>query len=392
MSKTHTRERSILSSSDKALLCFLLPLAGVAAFFAALTASYALPVQDLAQYWAAAHLLHSNPYSAALTSQFERSAGIFSTPLITKMPPWAIVTFLPLGIFGYHASFALWAVTSVIVIGWCAYIAGRPVRRSAGNALAALPLLYGPTIVLLMLGQYTVFTFLGAVLFCSFASRRQELLAGASLLLVLGKPHTTILFLISVACWAVYRRRWVVFASAATTIASASFIALLINHQVFEQFLGRSRLVIHETEAYPNLGGILYSISGRHPLALLPQAVGLFWIIFYWSKNRQEWDWEHHGPVVLMVSVVCSYYSYPYDQILCLPALIAAYANGNRRAFLLGFVFTNLGFVAYLSNVAGRFGFGYMFLWWTGLGWLAAYLLAKTNIRTDAVTALSSGG
>ena len=385
MSSTQTRERSALRSSDKALLWLFLPLAGGAAFFAALTASYALPVQDLAQYWAAAHLLHSNPYSAALTSQFERSAGIFSTPLITKMPPWAIVTFLPLGLFGYHASFALWSVASVIVVGWCAYMAGRPVQRSAGSALPILPLLYGPTIVLLMLGQYTVFTFLGAVLFCSFASRRRELLAGASLLLVLGKPHTTILFLISIACWMVYRRRWVILASASITFASASLIAFLINHQVYRQFLERSRLVIHETEAYPNLGGILYSISGHHSLALLPQAAGVFWVIFYWLKNRQGWDWDHHGPIVLMVSVVCSYYSYPYDQIMCLPALIAAYSNGNRRAFLLAFVVTNLGFVFYLSNAAGRFGFGYMFLWWTGLGWIAAYLLAKTSILTNVL-------
>ncbi|WP_239461722.1 glycosyltransferase family 87 protein [Occallatibacter savannae] len=380
MRNAERNQSTALKLSDKVLLSTVILVAGAAAFLAAFTASYALPVQDLAQYWAAAHLLHSNPYSAELTSTFERGAGILSTPLITKMPPWAIVTFLPLGLLDYHASFALWTVASVLVIGLCSYVIGSHLQQTANIALPVLPFIFGPTVVLLMLGQYTVFTLLGSVLFCSFAASKRESLAGASLLLVLGKPHITILFLISIACWIIHRRRWAMLASGSIVLATTSLLATAINRHVFQQFLHRSSLVVHETEAYPNLGGILYSLSGNHSLALLPQAAGLLWLGFYWMKNREEWNWRHHGPVVLMVSVVCSYYSYPYDQILCLPALITAYAYGNRRAFLLAFAVTDLGFLAYLSNAAGHFGFGYMFLWWTGLGWLVAFSLANTGL------------
>ena len=360
----------------------MLMFAGCAIFFAARTCSDALPVQDLAQYWAAAHLLPTNPYSMDLTSQFERSAGIFSTPLVTKMPPWAIVTFLPLGLFGYHVSFALWAIASVAVVGWCTYAAGAKAYSGSSIAPAILPFIFGPTFVLLMLGQYTVFVLLGAVLFCVLIHEKHDWLAGAALLFVVGKPHIALLFLIAIAFWIVYCRRWKVFLSGSTALVAACVVAVLINHHVFQQFRERSLMVVHETESYPNLGGILYSTFGLHWLALLPQALGVLWVVSYFMKHKATWEWGDHGLIVLLVSITCSYYSYPYDQILCLPALVIAFAKGNRRAFLLAFVLTDLGYLAYISNVAGRFGFGFMFLWWTALGWLATLLLSRTSLLT----------
>jgi hypothetical protein len=75
----------------KILTVASLAFAGTALFFAAFLAASQLQVQDLAQYWAAAHLFSQNPYSMEPTRAFERSAGILSTPLVTKTPPWAIV-------------------------------------------------------------------------------------------------------------------------------------------------------------------------------------------------------------------------------------------------------------------------------------------------------------
>jgi len=141
--------------------------------------------------------------------------------------------------------------------------------------------------------------------------------------------------------------------------------------------------VVGETESYPNLGGMLYSLTGLHALALLPQLAGLIWLVFYWRKHRRHWDWEEHGLVVLLLSVACSYYSYPYDEILAIPALIVAFAKGNRLWFLVLFVLTNIGFGIYISNVAGRFGYGYMFLWWTALGWVLVYASAQRRGEND---------
>lgn len=180
------------------------------------------------------------------------------------------------------------------------------------------------------------------------------------------------------------RRRWAVLISASITLIAASLTVLLINHQIFQQFRERSMMVVHETESYPNLGGILYSTFGVHSLALIPQSLGLLWVLYYWTKNKADWSWKYHGLVVLLVSVVCSYYSYPYDEILCLPALTVAFAAGKRPAFLVAFSITELGYLLYMSNLAGRFGFGYMFLWWTSLGWLAAFMLSRVSFLAAA--------
>src|SRR5262249_4933261 len=144
-----------LKKSEKLLVAVLFILTSSLVFFGAFVTSYSLPVQDLAQYWAAAHLFPHNPYSPELTKQFEQSAGIDSTPLITKMPPWALILVLPLSLFSYHVSFAAWALMSVVIIIGCSYALGRRLYRNISLEPAVLPFLFGPTVVLLMLGQFT---------------------------------------------------------------------------------------------------------------------------------------------------------------------------------------------------------------------------------------------
>src|SRR5579863_305306 len=196
--------------------------AGGALFFAALLASSQLQVQDLAQYWAAAHLFSHDPYSIEQTMAFEKSAGILATPLVTKTPPWAIVLLLPLGLLGYHVSFAIWAVASVLIVTGCAKVIWDHCGSGPSLAPLLLSLFFGPTVVLLMLGQFTVFVLLGAVLFCGFAKKGRDWLAGASLLLVIGKPHIALLFLLSVFLWSVLSRRWIVLVSGTLTWMAAS--------------------------------------------------------------------------------------------------------------------------------------------------------------------------
>jgi hypothetical protein len=63
--------------------------------------------------------------------------------------------------------------------------------------------------------------------------------------------------------------------------------------------------------------------------------------------------------------------------------LIAAFAKGNRRRFLVVFALTDLGYGIYISNISGRFGYGYMFLWWTAVGWVLAYAVAQKRVDPD---------
>lgn len=360
--------------------------AGGVLFLAAFMASGALPAQDLTQYWSAAHLVRQNPYSSHLVAEFQRSNGIFvDPPLVFKNPPWAIPFILPLGLFSYRIDFALWTVFSIVVVAWCTHVLWKQLKLPASLAPIVIPFIFGPTIVLVMLGQWTVLVLLGITLFLIAAERKQDWHAGASLLLVLGKPHVALLFLIAAALWVVYARRWIIAVSTSLALLGASLFVEAINPRIFAQFLDRTALVVHEAESYPNLGGMLYVLSGVHAIALIPQFAGLIWLAFYWKRHCRNWSWWEQGSLVILCSVVCSYYSYPYDEILALPAILIAYANGDRRRFLVAFTITDLGYLVYISGIAGHFGYGYMFLWWTATGWLATCVLAQNRRLSSAL-------
>jgi len=365
----------------KILAGMLIILGGGFVFIASFMAAGVLPVQDLAQYWSAAHLVRLNPYSFQLVEQFQHSYGIsVDPPLVLKNPPWAIPFILPLGAFSYRAAFAFWTLITTAVL-----MAGiRAMWRELGAAPSSLvpvllPFLFGPAIVQLLLGQWTILVLLGVVAFLIAAEKGRDWTAGASLVLLLGKPHVALLFLIVVALWVVHERRWRILVSGCCSLFATSLLVELLNPRIWHQFFARTTQVVREAEAYPNLGGMLYSISGIHSLALIPQLVGLVWVAFYWRRHRDNWVWWEQGTMVLLCSVVSSYYSYPYDEILALPALIFAITQTSGRAFWTAFLVTNLGYVIYLSNGAGFFGYGYMFLSWTATGWLVACILAQRS-------------
>jgi hypothetical protein len=133
----------------------------------------------------------------------------------------------------------------------------------------------------------------------------------------------------------------------------------------------------HERAVYPNLGGLLYIAFGHHSLAFIPEGIAVVWLGGYWWRRRTTWSWKTHGMVVLLVSVTCSYYSFPYDEIILLPAIIAAAALGNRRLFYPAFVLVNAGYAFFLWVPSDKFRVTHMFLSWTASAWLLTYLLSR---------------
>ena len=171
-----------------------------------------------------------------------------------------------------------------------------------------------------------------------------------------------------------------IFAGGALALVISTGIVVLIDPNVFRQYLQCVRIFTNERGPYPNLGGLLYLASGWRRLAFLPEVAGLVWLGFYWWANRESWDWKTDGSIVLLVSLACSYYSYGYDEIIALPALLAIAANGNRRIFFIFFGLINAGYVFFLSGAAAKVGLTYMFLWWTASAWLLTYLLSRREV------------
>jgi len=175
-----------------------------------MAAASALPVQDLAQYWAGAHLVTSNPYSQELVSSFERSHAVTTegTPMVMRNPPQALLLVLPLRFLNYRVAFGLWDLLSIVLVAACARAAYGLVSNRSSLSPALISLLFGPTAALLMLGQIVIFVLLGVTLFFLLIERRKDWLAGAALFLVIPKPHLLLLFIAAVVLWAVHQRRW----------------------------------------------------------------------------------------------------------------------------------------------------------------------------------------
>jgi hypothetical protein len=372
-------KKTIRLTDIAALMLIALMTGGL--FFMGVRAASALPVQDLAQYWAGAHLIGSNPYSQELIAQFERSQGLVAAgaPIVMRNPPQVLLFILPLRFLNYQSAFSLWDLIGIVILAACARAVYGLVSNEASLVPAVLSLVFGPSVVLLMLGQITTLVLVAISLFLLLTERRRDWLAGVALSLAIAKPHVVLLFLAAVVLWSIRNKRWPVLLGGALALGLEGAIAAVINPHIFSEYFDFVREFSRETTPYPNLGGFLYVLTGHHFLAFAPQIAGIIWLTVYWIKHQRHWDWKNHGMYVVMVSLVSCYYSFPFDQVILIPALVIAFANGNRRLFWCGFILTELGFFVYVSGIAGNFGYGPMFLWWTSLGWFTTFVLAQAR-------------
>ena len=115
----------------------------------------------------------------------------------------------------------------------------------------------------------------------------------------------------------------------------------------------------------------------RFWLQFLPPLAGIAWIVPYWHRHRQCWDWLEQLPLLLLVSLLTtSYGAWAFDLVvLLLPAWrvgvnLTDAAPLIRRAASIAYLSVNA--LALGLNLAGVDGF--WFLWLTPAT-LVAYLV-----------------
>ena len=84
--------------------------------------------------------------------------------MVLRNPPSALSFILPLGLFSYRVAFAIWLVFSVFVLTGCARVSSslsgmKDLIHSCPRLF--MPILFGPTVVLLSVGQIAVLVLLG---------------------------------------------------------------------------------------------------------------------------------------------------------------------------------------------------------------------------------------
>lgn len=344
-------------------------------FFEARIVARRVEVRDLSAYWAAAHLMEDNPYSVEKVQHVKQEAGIIdSPPLVMRNPPWTLAILFPFRWLDYFSLFSLWTMMNILIVSACASTVWK--HYGGKNPMWALliSLFFGPTLWLLRLGQMTGLVLLGYVAFLVCIEKRRDWLAGASLFFVTLKPHLALLFFVFLFLWSVSTGRYLAIATWILSVVIASLLVIFLNPHVFEQY----RLLFQETpvldRVYPNLGGILAWISGSQWVPYLPLLAGCAWSVHHWITMRRVWSWKEQLPIVLLVSLVTSYYSYIYDEVIILPALLQVAAAGTNKTFIVPFLVVNFLIFSYAAGWTEVFGFNYMFNSWTSSAWLLIYL------------------
>lgn len=296
---------------------------------------------DFVQYWAAGKLtiLGKNPYSVESIINLREQVGTFTdfpkdAMSMLLYPPWTLPLVIPFGIPGYASSRFIWFVFQLIIVFICArltwFLYQGPKRSHWVAYLIAFTFI--PTLYLLLMGHITSFHLLGVLGFLYFIRKPDHgkldgMAAGACAALVTIKPQLLLLFLLTLLLWIIRNRQWMVLLGGGLVILIFSIIPLLINPRVFVQFWEAMTSYSVGTWASPALGTVLRRSIGYdfELLQILPTILGIIWLIYYWLKNFQQWDWLSVMPIMILASYLTSPYMWPYDMVvILLPILVLA--------------------------------------------------------------------
>ena len=379
----------------KQALRVLLALGMIAVTFTILTLSLTSTgttgKKDFLCFWAAGRLLlhHSNPYDAAAVFALEKSAGYSEAqPLVMWNTPYSLWLSVLAGLLSPVKAAALWillivaSIVASIRMLWS--IHGRPSDR-----LHLLGYLFAPTFACTIFGQMSSFLLLGVVGFL-YWHRSRPFLAGLSIALLVLKPQVLLPFGLVLLVWMVVRRTYWIFLGAGLGIAMAMAVPLWFRPSIWSDYLPVFHGAVADSIIIPTISSLVrILIRGQHApwLQFVPAILGGIWAISYFARHRSEWDWNRHGPLLLLVSVFVAPYSWFFDEIVVLPAILAAaYCCAESERSLLWFAIPNVAALLLVFSAVHVQSGAYI---WTPAAWLGWYLFAIKNAREPRV--LSSG-
>jgi hypothetical protein len=345
----------------------------------------AATANDFAFYWTAARLVldGGNPYSPRETVDLQNRLSFPGKgPLVMLNPPWVLPVIVPFGLLSFSAGKSLWfgigLALTFVSVQWLWDLYGEGENRWIGWLIAVTFL---PVAVVLAIGQIGPLVLFGLSGYLRFEASHDDYVAGAFLFLTALKPHLVFLFWMALLLCALHRRRWKPLASLLAVLLGASFLAVLLDHQAFRQYvghLGEERIVLEES---PTLGGLLRHISGLPAMQFVPLAGAAVWFILYWIRWRSTWEWRDRLPSLLLVSIVATFYAWFFDQVVLLPSVFYATVLLVRspRKTLLGAViaFLAINCLTLLLILDHRPAFYYS---WTALAWLLLAAVVQRSV------------
>jgi hypothetical protein len=344
---------------------------------------------DFTEYWSSSRLLLTgeNPYSVEagelLTKDFDWPRVY---PVVMFNPPWVLGVILPLGLLPYNISHLVWLFFNIVIILVCSDLSwqlykGPPNLRWISWILG---IFFIPAINCLHFGQITPLILLGIVGFLYFVEKKKWLLAGCAAFLVSIKPVLLILFWVAFFLWVYKSKHWSTLWACAATGLVALLVPFLIDPNIISQYLNLySVSPLYEFEL-PLFSFVLRLIFGLdiHWLQYLPTLLGVIWLVFYWYRHNNHWEWLKYLPLVIMVSFVTASYGWSFDQIVFIPVLMqsAIWISKNiqkRWPFVIGY------FIIYIFMIKGMLPAVVVPFWdiWQPIALLTLYLVLYIYVQ-----------
>lgn len=300
-----------------------------------LTVTCYLHSDDFIRYWASGKLnvQGENPYELARIIKLQEEAGDANSNIsnaIVLNPPWAIALLMPFGLFDYYIGRLSWLFLSIAlilisaIILWKIY-SGNPKHRWF---VILLVFIFAPTISVLEVGQIAAFVLIGITGFIYFTSVvRNDWMAGISLAIISIKPQLILLFWVALLFWIIQQRRWKILLSIIVTILSLTLVAVITNPHIVGQYLHMLQTYQISDWASPTIGAYIryfWLETQQFWLQFLPVVLGGIWLIYYWYRHYETWNWVNELPIILLVSMILSPYSWTYDLVVLIPAVVLA--------------------------------------------------------------------
>jgi len=307
-------------------------------------------------------------------------------------PPWAFPLFLPFACFSFTTGRALWLLTHLFLLLFCASALWKFYGGDQKTVWLAwvMALTFAPSTFVLRNGQMALVLLTGMVGFLYFEKARNDCAAGISLYLLAVKPHLAFLFWIALGLWILERKRWTILKSAILSILVCTVLPLYFNFSLIAQSLRVEANLPPFDWVTPTLGTHLRIIFGPENLFLqwLPSFVMSIGLVFYWRVKKENWAWSEQLPLLVALGLVTSIYSWASDLVLLLPLLlqISLILIQDLRAetFLYLIIYMILNCVAFAMNLCGVNGAYYA---WVSPALLIGYLeIQKRRLVSEVIS------
>jgi hypothetical protein len=330
-----------------AALTAIIPVLFVSVFTAALQFVWVLKNQktaaneDFASYWAAGKLLvhHKNPYDSQSAQALEKSVGYIPHEGITmRNPPFALPLVLPLGLLGIQWAAFIWRVLIVVSIAATVHLVwvmhGRPRSK-----IHLLGFVFPAALCCFSAGQSSAFVLLGVAGFLYF-HKRNPFVAGVCIAVCAMKPHLFLPFAGVLLFWTLTHRAWPLILGMCAALATSLAISLPFHSALWSDYFVLLRSNKIGTEFVPVIGSLLRLAIDWNQMWIqfLPAPIGVVWGVWYFRRNRENWDWRTHGSLLLLVSLLVAPYAWFFDEIILIPAVLhGMYVSTHRQRAVIGF-------------------------------------------------------